>query len=92
MKELANDAMLCSTWRGVWRGGSAPLSPFLCRQQGATIKKLKRDKLLCFFFLVKMAESEITEASIKDALTQRLKAIHAEVTDMSGMSLVSSGR
>lgn len=45
-----------------------------------------------FFFLVKMAESEITEASIKDALTQRLKAIHAEVTDMSGMSLVSSGR
>ncbi|KAI6373253.1 hypothetical protein MCOR25_003462 [Pyricularia grisea] len=31
-----------------------------------------------------MAESDITEATIKDALTERLNAIHAEVTDMSG--------
>lgn len=68
----------------------SPLSYVASKAQ--QLKSLKRDKLLCFFFLVKMAESEITEASIKDALTQRLKAIHAEVTDMSGMSLVSSGR
>ncbi|KAI1385557.1 bola-like protein [Hypoxylon trugodes] len=31
-----------------------------------------------------MAEATITEASLKAALTERLKAIHVEVTDMSG--------
>ncbi len=31
-----------------------------------------------------MAETSITEASLKDALTERLKATHVEVTDMSG--------
>ncbi|KAK8050465.1 BolA domain-containing protein [Apiospora phragmitis] len=31
-----------------------------------------------------MAESTITETSLKSALTERLNAIHVEVTDMSG--------
>ncbi|ORY58853.1 bola domain-containing protein [Pseudomassariella vexata] len=31
-----------------------------------------------------MADSGITESSLKNALTERLKATHVEVTDMSG--------
>ncbi|KAK6841511.1 hypothetical protein PG990_006487 [Apiospora arundinis] len=31
-----------------------------------------------------MADSTITEASLKSALTERLGAVHVEVTDMSG--------
>ncbi|KAI1397762.1 bola domain-containing protein [Hypoxylon fuscum] len=31
-----------------------------------------------------MAEATITEASLKAALTERLNAVHVEVTDMSG--------
>ncbi|KAI2616966.1 bola domain-containing protein [Hypomontagnella submonticulosa] len=31
-----------------------------------------------------MSESTITEASLKAALTERLNAVHVEVTDMSG--------
>ncbi|KAI2603486.1 bola-like protein [Hypoxylon fragiforme] len=31
-----------------------------------------------------MSESSITEASLKAALTDRLQAVHVEVTDMSG--------
>lgn len=34
-----------------------------------------------------MSESTITEASLKAALTERLNAVHVEVTDMSGTSI-----
>ncbi|KAK7951227.1 uncharacterized protein PG986_006955 [Apiospora aurea] len=38
-----------------------------------------------------MAESTITEASLKSALIERLNATHVEVTDMSALTLTEGG-
>ena len=38
----------------------------------------------------KMSEASISEASLKASLVERLKAIHVEITDISGMSILPS--